>query len=281
MVKKKCGWHVGKITGRIWIHVIMLHTSTRVPPKLNWIFLSGLFFLSAWLTDWPNDWLTDRPTDRPSVWLTDWLNDWPSVCLTDWLADPLTVWLTEWLNDWPTNQPTDCKTDWPTDHLSDWLTDWLTDLSSEGQQNINELMADRGNVSDTEAFLSLSSCNDHHFLLSTALPTRSQQVILNHFGGHTCLSPNIFLSALLTLIPVVRWKSHYSKFERHRGFGDPACLLWIRGCGVHCGHTRALFSLKRFSSKNTENFWKVAAALTNLTRFYASMHPNVFQIASR
>lgn len=34
--------------------------------------------------------------------------------------------------------------------------------------------------------------------------------------------PPIFLSALLSLIPVVRWKAHYSKLENHGGFRGTA-----------------------------------------------------------
>lgn len=50
----------------------------------------------------------------------------------------------------------------------------------------------------------------------------SQQVIRNQSGGHTCLSPPISLSAALSLIPVVRWKPHYTTFENHGGIWRPS-----------------------------------------------------------
>lgn len=54
----------------------------------------------------------------------------------------------------------------------------------------------------------------------------SQQVILNHSGGHTCLSPPIFLLTLLCLIPVVRWRPHYLKCGCHRDSGIQQICLW-------------------------------------------------------
>ena len=88
--------------------------------------------------------------------------------------------------------------------------------SSEGHREINELIADRGNVCDTAAFLSPSSCNDHHFLLSTQPLTLTAGYSESVWRTYLPFTP-IFLAALPSLIPVVRWKPHYSKFEIHGG----------------------------------------------------------------
>lgn len=53
-------------------------------------------------------------------------------------------------------------------------------------------------------------------------------------------STPIFLSALLCLIPVVRWKPHYFKFGYQGGFRDSTHAA---AEGVKCCHTGAAFSL--------------------------------------
>lgn len=107
----------------------------------------------------------------------------------------------------------------------------LRDSSSEGHQKINELITDRGNVSDTAP-----SCLPPPIMIIIFSYLRSgclsQQDIPNESGGHTCLSPFIFLITLLSFIPVIIWKSHYSKSGYHEGFWDPAqyevCLGNVR-----------------------------------------------------
>lgn len=128
----------------------------------------------------------------------------------------------------------------------------LTDCSSEGQRKINELIADRGNVSDTAAFLSSSSCNHHHFLLSTQPPTLSLQVPLSRSGGHTCHRPSpIFLPLLLSsgenlIIPHVRTTQGFRGFGEFGVTAESAVSL----VGVHCVHARVFFTYYRFSYNN-------------------------------
>ena len=43
--ERRGGWHLVKVTYRIWTHVIMLCTFARVPPKPNWVLV-----VSDWLT---------------------------------------------------------------------------------------------------------------------------------------------------------------------------------------------------------------------------------------
>lgn len=131
----------------------------------------------------------------------------------------------------------------------------LTCSSSEGQRKINELISDRGNVSDTAAFLSPSSCNDHHFLLSTQPPTLSQQDILNQSGGRTCLSPPVF-----PLIPVRKVKT--SLFQNSGTKGG-----FVGKCGVYCTFVSSILCyfivLYRILPKNN-NLFKGAMQLKRI-----------------
>ena len=131
---------------------------------------------------------------------------------------------------------------------------WLTERSSsEGHREINELIADRGNVCDTAAFLSPSSCNDHHFLLSTQPLTLTAGYCESVWRTYLPFTP-IFLAALPSLIPVVRWKPHYSKFEIHGGFGDKAqAAVGLQNEGSLCSRKGEFQSLQTYR-ENNKNF---------------------------
>lgn len=140
---------------------------------------------------------------------------------------------------------------------------WLTERSSEGHREINELIADSGNVCDTAAFLSPSSCNDHHFLLSTQPLTLTAGYSESVWRTYLPFTP-IFLAALPSLIPVVRWKPHYSKFEIHGGFGDKAqAAVGLQNEGSLCSRKGEFQSLQTYR-ENNKNFKKEPTALNQL-----------------
>lgn len=129
----------------------------------------------------------------------------------------------------------------------------LTDLFSEGQRKINELIADRGNVSDTAAFLSPSSCNHHHHFLFSTQSTHTLSLSRSFWIGLEDIpaavhppffSPSGCLEVKTSLFQM--WEPQgILGIQRIWGYSTVCCEF--RQCGVHCVLVKVVFSYYRFS----------------------------------